>query len=144
MSPSQRPRDQPIQRRAGAVADRVQVNRARRPREFVGHQNLVRPLKNLKRIRHVRGARNAGHEALDFRIALEPVVGVLLLLRERPGLVRDLVALDHACASGHTADGAERTDRRSRQVGGVARTSPGMPVRGGAGMIANAGRAGCA
>ena len=40
------------------------MNRARRAGKFVGNQNLVRPLQDLKRIRHIRRAWDAGHRVL--------------------------------------------------------------------------------
>ena len=102
---------------------------------------LFGALKNLKRIRHVRRARHAGHEALDLGIALQPVLGVLLLLRERPRLVGDLVALDDAFSGGNAAHRAERAYCLCGELHGLRSTQPGTAVRAGAGITASAGRA---
>src|SRR6185369_2417937 len=53
----------------------------------------------------------------DFRIALEPVLDVFFLLRGRPRLVRDLIAVDDALAGGHRADRPESTHCRCGNVG---------------------------
>ena len=92
--------------------DLVQVNGALGARELEDHHDLGRALDDLKLVRHVHRARNARQEALDFRIAVQPVVEVLLLPLRRPRLVRDLVALDHAEVGGYPADRAQRNDRR--------------------------------
>src|SRR5688572_6391395 len=52
-------------------------------------------------------ARHAGEEALDLRIARQPVRLVLLFLLQPFGPVRQLVALDHAESAGDGADRAE-------------------------------------
>src|SRR5690349_8484787 len=90
---------------------------SRRSREFIRDEDRVGALKDLKGIRHVGRARNTGHEALDFRIALEPVLAVFFLLRRRPRMIRDLIAVDDALARGHRADRPERTHRRCGNVG---------------------------
>jgi hypothetical protein len=72
---------------------------------------LVRTLSDLERIGHVHRARNARQVTFQFRIAVNPVIGVLLLDRQRFGCVRDLtVALHDTKRSGHAPDGAERND----------------------------------
>ncbi len=95
--------------------DLVQMDRARRIREFVGHVNLVRALRDLEGIGHVHRARNARQVTLQFRVAVNPVFRVLLLDQQGFRLVGDLpVALHDAERSRHGARGAERENRRRR------------------------------
>ena len=78
---------------------------------------------DLKRMREIRRARHARYEAADLRILGHPVLEVLLLLLERPRLVRDLVADDHARPGGHG------TDRAQVGVAGARRMVLDVPVR---------------
>jgi hypothetical protein len=86
------------------------VDRARGARELVGDDDLVGALEDLERVRQIRGARHAGHEALDLRVALQPFARVFVPLRRGPRLIRNLAAGHHTFAGGHTAHGAKRAD----------------------------------
>ena len=95
--------------------DFVQMDGARGIREFVGNMNLVRTLRDLKRIRHVHRTRNARQVTLQLRVAVNPVLSILLLDQQGFWLVGDLsVALHDAERSGYRARGTEREDRRCR------------------------------
>jgi len=69
---------------------------------FVKDGQLIRLLNDLKRIRHVGNARHARQVTLRFRVQRRALVVILLLLDERLGLVRDLVALDNARTARYT------------------------------------------
>jgi len=73
---------------------------------FIGKKHRLGALKNVERIGHVVGARNAGKIALDLRIAVQPFFLILLPGRERFRLIRDFPAFHHAHARGHGADRA--------------------------------------
>ncbi len=95
---------------------RVQVKRALGACELEDHHDIVRALDDLKRVRHVHRARSTRQETIDLRIAVQPVVEVLLLPLRRPRLVRDLVAVHHAEVRGHPADRAQRHDWRGQNL----------------------------
>ena len=90
---------------------RIHVDGTERSLELVDDLDLIRILKNLKRMRHVVGARHARPIARNFRIAevkttrivcdfgVHPVVEVLLLLRQRLGTIRKLAAFDDTLAA---------------------------------------------
>ena len=91
----------------------IEVNRSARARELERHLDLVRALHDLKGVGHVHRARNAGQIALQLRIAVDPMVCVLLLDLRRLRLVRDRpVAFDDAHRSGHATRCAERKHGR--------------------------------
>ena len=75
------------------VADGVHV--------LVQDSQLVRLLDDLERKRHVHDARHARQVTLGFRVQRGALFVVLLLLCQRPRLIRDLVAFDHALPAGH-------------------------------------------
>ena len=92
--------------------DLVEVNRPRGVREREHHLHLVRALRDLKRVRHVHRARRAGQIALQLRIAIDPVLGVLLPHGQRFRLVGNpAVALHHAERGRHAGSRAERERR---------------------------------
>src|SRR5688572_7886678 len=70
----------------GAIVHLVHVDQPAGTRERVGNDDLVRPLDDLKRKRHVRGPRHARHVALRLGIQLPSLREVLLLFRRGPGL----------------------------------------------------------
>jgi hypothetical protein len=74
---------------------------------FVEEHHAVRELENLKRIRHVGDARHARQVALGLGISRHPVLVVLPLLLQRPGLIRNLVSLYDALTRRHTETGWE-------------------------------------
>src|SRR6266516_3682023 len=82
-------------------------------RIFVSDCNVVLRLNDLKRVRHVGGARHTGHVAFHFGIQFHPVRKVLLLFRCRFRFIWNLTALDDALASGDRADRTELVKRAS-------------------------------
>ena len=106
------------------------VDVAHGARIFVREEDRLVALQDLKRERHVVGARHAGQVALDLRIGVEPALLVLLLLRGGFRQVRNLVAFDHADAAGHRADRAEREHggRRHRHDGPRPKRQRGLRV----------------
>ncbi len=80
----------------------VHVRVANRVDVLVKKGHLIPALHDLKRVRHVRDARNAGQVTLGFGVGRLAVLVVLLLLQQRRGRVRDFVALNHTFASGNT------------------------------------------
>src|SRR5690606_5718929 len=88
------------------VIFRVHVDGTIRVRVLVREQDRVAlALDDLKRVRHVRRPRDAGHVALRFRIRRGPPGTILFAFRERLRQVRDRTADDDALA---------RRDRRDR------------------------------
>src|SRR5439155_1730492 len=79
--------------------------------KFVGYQDRVARLDDLKRMRHVCRAGHTRQVALDLGVERQPVVGVLLLLLRGPRLVRDVVAFDHTGAGRDAERGAKRDQR---------------------------------
>src|SRR6185503_5367856 len=92
------------------------VEDAARARKRIGDENLAIALDDLKRERHVGGARHPRHVALRLRVLLPPVLEVLLLLLRRPRLVGDLVALDNADAGRFGKERPELGRARPRAV----------------------------
>src|SRR6185436_19854586 len=77
--------------------DLVEMDRARGARELVRHLDLVRALYDLEGVGHVHRARDARQVALELRVAIDPVLAVLLLDLRGVRRVRDLpVALHDA------------------------------------------------
>ena len=75
----------------------VEMNGARGVGELVGDVDFVGALRDLERERHVHGARGAGQIAFQLRIAVDPMLGIHLLLRQRFGFVGNLsIALNDA------------------------------------------------
>ena len=69
---------------------------ARGVRVFIGDHDGLGRLQNLKRVRHVGGARHAGQVALGFGIELQTVRVICFLDFAAAGQVGDFVAFDHA------------------------------------------------
>ena len=112
--------------------DLVQMDGPCGIREFVGHVNLVRTLRDLERIGHVHRARNAGQVTLQFRVAVDPVLGILLFDQQGFRLVGDLpVALHDSERSGYGGRGAKRENRRCRHPSVVIRINAWLRDRGG-------------
>ena len=88
----------------------VQINDPARARELVGDQYGLGRLDNLERVGHIGGARHARHVALHGRVALEPMLEIVLLLRPRLGSVGDLAALYDAEPAGHGTKRGELDD----------------------------------
>ncbi len=80
-------------------------------------------LDDLKRIRHVGGARHAGQVALDFGIELQAVLEIFLLVRHGLGQVGQLAAFDNAKA-GWDCAGRAKLEHRS----GVRRVTLDVPI----------------
>ena len=114
VSPSQRRDRLPHPRIDGRRPGILQVNVSNRAGVLVRHQQLTRALDDLKRIRHVGRARDAGQVALDLRIARQPLLLVLLLRLQRVRAIRQLVALDDADARRNGADCTQRDHRHCR------------------------------
>ena len=66
-------------------------------------KNGVAALEDLERKRHVGSARHPRQVALDLRVAIEPLLPVLVANFERLGSVRNHAAFNHARAAGHRA-----------------------------------------
>src|SRR5215472_17336149 len=92
----------------------IQMDRPLGVRELKDHIDLGPALDDLKWVRHVHSARHARLEALDFRVAVDPVFEVFFLSSSRPRLVRNLLALHNAETSRYPAERAEG-HHRSRE-----------------------------
>ena len=92
----------------------LQIHVTRRPRILVGDEDRLRALEDLKRIRHVVRARHAGQVAFDLGVGGQPVLLVLLFLREGGWRVGNLVAFNNADARRHRTDSAQRKHGRGR------------------------------
>src|SRR5258705_3112834 len=79
----------------------VHEDAARRMRVLAEDRDVGRRLHDLKREWRIHRARHPEQEALRLVVLRRAVPEVLLLLRARPRLIWDLVALDDALASGH-------------------------------------------
>ena len=109
----------------------------RAPLYSVHDQDLFGRLENLEGIRHVVGARHARPIALQFAIARveparigghfhhHPVLEVLFLLRSRPRLVGNLIALDDALSAAAGAPGAQERGMGTR----LCRMRQDVPIR---------------
>ena len=95
-----------------------EMNGALGIRKFEDHLDFGVALNDLEWMRHVHGARCSRLEALQFRIAIDPVLFVLLLSGGRPRLVWNLVALNHPKASRNPAERTQR-EHGSRENHGV-------------------------
>ena len=87
--------------------------------EFEDHHDLVCPLNDLERVRQIHRERDARHVAFELRITIQPVLSVLALSLSRPGLIRNLVALDDSHTRWDPAHRSERHDRgrQHRNIG---------------------------
>src|SRR5882672_793754 len=92
--------------------NRVEVNCAAGASKFKRHLDLVRALRDLKRIWHVHGPRNSWHVASDFGITIQPVLGIVFLFRGGLGLVWNRIAFDDARSGRYAADRARSEERR--------------------------------
>src|SRR5438093_3583697 len=95
----------------GSLAPLSHIDHTVGCRIFVSDSNVVLRLNDLKRVRHVGGARHSGHVAFHFRIQFHPVRKVLLLFRCRFRFIWNLTVLDDALASGDRADRTELVKR---------------------------------
>src|SRR4029450_4028947 len=68
---------------------------------FVDDQDVVRELGDLKRKWHIRDAWHARHIAFRFRIEGRTLFEVLLLLRQGPLLIWNVIALDDTLSRRH-------------------------------------------
>ncbi len=100
------------------------MDRPIRFREPIDHHHLPVTLDDLERMGQIRGARDARQEALDLWVVREPVLEVCLLLLERPRLIRDLVADNHALPRW------DRTDRAHVGETGAGRVVLQIPMGG--------------
>ena len=74
----------------------IHVNGAKAARILKDHHDVLRILNDLKRVRHIHGARDTRQIAFDFRIQVHPIGEVFFLLLERLGLVRNRTAFNDA------------------------------------------------
>src|SRR5205807_4463934 len=79
----------------GTLLIAIHVDGSTCARKLVGHENVLRSLKYLKWIRHVRGAWHARQVALDFRVSGQPVLRVLFLFRRCRRQIGNLVTFHH-------------------------------------------------
>ena len=89
------------------------------------HQDVVRALNYLERVRHVGRARDSGKIALDLGIFSHAVDEVLLSFRQRRWQIRDLATVDDALTSRHRSDRAELIERA--RAGSVILEIPSAP-----------------
>ena len=103
-------------------SDVLEEDVAHRAGELIGDEHRLLVLDDLERERHVGRARNARHVALDLRVAIDPVLAVLVALGGGFGFVRDLAAFHNAHAARHGPDGAklQHRDVGQRSVGAIA------------------------
>ena len=79
------------------------VDRPHRTRILVNEHDVLLALDDLKRVRHVGGARHPGQIALHLRIELQPVRAILVSLLERLRRIRQRPAFDDTETSRHRA-----------------------------------------
>src|SRR6266571_4472159 len=71
----------------------IHGNHAKRVSEFVTNRHVIGSLNNLERIGHIRRTRHARQKTVRFGgVGGPPFCAVLLLFRQRLGLVRDFTA----------------------------------------------------
>src|SRR5579872_3825922 len=110
---------------------RLEMNGATGTGIFERHLDLVRALHDLERIRHVHRPGDAWHVTTNLRIAVQPVLTVLLLFGGRLRFVRNYIAVDNAWTWRHPADRTQGEHRRGeyRNVWVYARLGHGRPER---------------
>ena len=115
-----RPAHPAVHRRRSRI---VHVDGSHRAVVFIGDQNHLAGLHDLKRKRHVGGARNARQVALHFRIQLQPVRVIFFFLLRRCRQIGNLAAFHHADARRLRAGGAQR-----HHLAGLRRVALQIPV----------------
>ena len=98
---SDRPSHPTVSRRRARV---LHVNRSNRVCKLIRNHDRIRTLDDLKRLRHISGARHAWHVALDLRVGSPAIFEILIALLACAGQVGDLAALHNARTRRHRAD----------------------------------------
>ena len=95
----------------------IEIDRACSTGKRERHVHFVRALHDLEGVGHVHRPRDPRQIALQFRIAVDPVLAVLLSHGSGFGLVRNLtVAFHDPDRSRHSGGGSQREHGRSRHL----------------------------